>query len=311
MKEVITVIFTMGAPGAGKTTWAQEQVAKKPKSTVVIARDDIRASLSGGEYKYNSGLESLVTNVQQGAIRAAMQNRRIATIIIGDTNLNGSTRNRLMQFIKSTAIDLSDDSIVLEVEFEEKLFDVDWVTLVERNKVRGKKAVPMPVLRDMYTRMKSYLGEQKHYIPSGTKPKAVIFDIDGTLANNDHRSPFDLTSCGDDTPREAVVKLFKMYKAAGYTVLCVSGRHAGTKAEPTKYVDITQAWLEKHDIKPHALITRQVGDSRKDDIIKEEIFWNHIAPNFDVEVAVDDRSRVVEMWRRIGLDCFQVDFGEF
>lgn len=50
-------------------------------------------------------------------------------------------------------------------------------------------------------------------------------------------------------------------------------------------------------------------DNRKDDIVKEEIFWDKIAENYNVECAFDDR--VMEMWRRIGVNCLQCDFGEF
>ncbi len=56
---------------------------------------------------------------------------------------------------------------------------------------------------------------------------------------------------------------------------------------------------------------RKHGDSRKDDVVKEEIFWDRIADRYNVKLAVDDRAQVVEMWRRIGVECWQVAHGDF
>ncbi|BBG28735.1 Hypothetical protein KMC15_gp187 [Escherichia phage KIT03] len=30
-----------------------------------------------------------------------------------------------------------------------------------------------------------------------------------------------------------------------------------------------------------------------------------------MKLAIDDRTQVVEMWRRIGVECWQVDSGDF
>ena len=163
----------------------------------------------------------------------------------------------------------------------------------------------------MYLKMQKYLGKHKAYVPNTELPKAVIFDIDGTLANNNHRSPYALWELDKDTPIGFVVDMLNMYRASGHKIICVSGRHSGVKADERKYFDMTDAWLAKHNIVPDELFMRATGDSRKDDIIKEEIFNEHIAPRFNVVLAVDDRDRVVEMFRRIGVNCAQVAFGEF
>jgi len=43
----------------------------------------------------------------------------------------------------------------------------------------------------------------------------------------------------------------------------------------------------------------------------KEIFDNHIAPKYNISYVLDDRDRVVDMWRSLGLTCFQVDWGNF
>ncbi len=74
---------------------------------------------------------------------------------------------------------------------------------------------------------------------------------------------------------------------------------------------ITTHWLELHGIPFNELLMRADNDYRSDEIIKEELYFNSINPRFDVVGVLDDRDRVVQMWRRIGLACLQVAPGDF
>jgi hypothetical protein len=56
---------------------------------------------------------------------------------------------------------------------------------------------------------------------------------------------------------------------------------------------------------------REAGDHRPDWIVKKEIYNNLISKEFDVKLVFDDRQQVVDMWRSIGLTCFQVAEGNF
>lgn len=56
---------------------------------------------------------------------------------------------------------------------------------------------------------------------------------------------------------------------------------------------------------------RKTGDMRKDAIVKREIFDGEIKDYFFIEFVLDDRNQVVEMWRDLGLTCFQVADGNF
>ncbi|QGT54223.1 polynucleotide 5'-kinase and 3'-phosphatase [Acinetobacter phage Stupor] len=302
------VILTVGAPGSGKSTWALEQVEKSRKGnkTIVLNRDDMRAMLFGGKYKYSRENESLVTRSLLHTLRLAVNDEQTDRIIIADTNLNEATRKTIYDFLVKEQEHLGNNII-----YEEMPFDVPWVELEKRNLTRGNKAVPKPVLRDMYLRMQKYLGKHRQYVPNPELPKAVIFDLDGTLANNDHRDAFAYWKLDKDTPVEFVVNILKMYKQNGYKILCVSGRNSGTKDDNLKYYNMTADWLSYNAIPWDNLYMRAHDDRRKDDITKEEIFWTHIADNYNVECAFDDRDRVIELWRRIGVNAAQVQFGEF
>jgi len=56
---------------------------------------------------------------------------------------------------------------------------------------------------------------------------------------------------------------------------------------------------------------RSDGDYRADQVVKEELFRNQVEPKYDVIGVIDDRDKVVTMWRRLGLVCFQVAQGDF
>ena len=90
----------------------------------------------------------------------------------------------------------------------------------------------------------------------------------------------------------------------GYKIILVSGRFDTHRKE-------TERWLEKHKIKYHKLFMRHADDRRNDSIIKKEIYEKEIKPNYEVEMVIDDRNRVVAMWRAVGLTCLQVAEGDF
>lgn len=296
------IIVTVGCPGSGKSTWAKEYCATRP-GWYVVNRDNIRVGLMGitarNEYKYSKAREKLVTEIMQDQILAIMEKDSTKGVIVADTNLNEDRRSVFEIHAESNGW-----------SYHEEVFDVPWIELLKRNTYRGEGAVPVDVLRQMFWKMCEY---QKKPVYDGTpgKPKAVIFDVDGTLAKMVGRSPYDLEKCDTDIINPMVVDLARSYFRDGYAVIVVSGRESGTEEEPYRYKDMTANWLVDMFIPFTDHFQRDQGDSRTDMIVKEEIFWRDIAPNYDVKLAVDDRDQVVEMWRRIGVECWQVEFGSF
>ena len=55
-----------------------------------------------------------------------------------------------------------------------------------------------------------------------------------------------------------------------------------------------------------SLYMRPEGSYEKDTKIKEEMFWEHIAPYYNVECVFDDRPVVCRMWADIGLNVVNV-----
>jgi hypothetical protein len=75
---------------------------------------------------------------------------------------------------------------------------------------------------------------------------------------------------------------------------------------------ITEEWLHKHAAVPVTyLYMRPAGDTRPDEIVKRELYFQHVDMAYNVEFVLDDRNKVVDMWRELGLPCLQVAEGAF
>jgi hypothetical protein len=141
---------------------------------------------------------------------------------------------------------------------------------------------------------------------------AVIIDLDGTLANIQHRLPLikqekpDWKSFYAGIPEDSMNRwckiLIEAFEIKDYAIILVTGR------ELTKQVyNDTTNWLTLHGVRYDMLLGRSPKDYRPDAEIKKEIYYNEIKPHFQVLFAVDDRQRVVDMWREEGLVCLQCD----
>jgi hypothetical protein len=71
----------------------------------------------------------------------------------------------------------------------------------------------------------------------------------------------------------------------------------------------TEQWLWRNNIFPDRLFMRQGGDYREDSIVKQEILEKIIEAYGlnSISFVVDDRPRVVAMWRRFGLTVYPVN----
>lgn len=138
------------------------------------------------------------------------------------------------------------------------------------------------------------------------KPVAVIFDLDGTLADLNGRSPYGETlraDCPNDLCIESIAHIARLYAAkSSVKIIVVSGRNEVATFE-------TKDWLKKHGIVWDHLFMRKDRDYRPDEIVKEEIYREKIEPYYDVEIVFDDRPKVIRMWRNIGLKVADVGKG--
>ena len=146
----------------------------------------------------------------------------------------------------------------------------------------------------------------------GREEEIVIFDIDGTLADisarvqHVRRTPKDWAAffegMAEDEAVRSMVRLCNLLHATGVRIILCSGRNEAHRAE-------TVAWLAREGVNYHELRLRPDGDFRSDVVVKREMLRG--IDKARVLFVVEDRSRVVEMWRAEGLVCLQCAPGEF
>ena len=140
-----------------------------------------------------------------------------------------------------------------------------------------------------------------------TKPRAVIFDLDGTIAKRDMgpdgRSPYDMTRVAEDMPNMPVIVMAQLVHhnrtpEEDVQLIFASGRDESAR-------QATEVWLRQYFEPGYQLYMREENDMRPDEMIKF-LLLQHLQQTWDIIAAFDDRNRVVDMWRANGITCFQV-----
>lgn len=298
------LIICRGLPASGKTTKALAWVAADYEHRARLNRDDFRKMLHDSHHTGLHTCERQVTAARDEALKALL--RRGVSVISDDTNLPNRTVRELINLAK-----------ICEAEVEIwDLTDVDVETCVARDAAR-ERVVGEEVIRDKYMR---YVRGRKNplpipveseetagqpYVPDKHLKPAVIVDIDGTVALRGTRSPFDETRVHEDQPNVNVIKTVHAMWELGHAIVFVSGRSEVCRAA-------TVEWLREYVKVPFTgPFMRAEGDRRNDSIVKQEIFDASVRDKYNVVCVFDDRQRVVDMWRAMGLTVFQVAPGDF
>jgi FMN phosphatase YigB (HAD superfamily) len=139
------------------------------------------------------------------------------------------------------------------------------------------------------------------------KQRAVIFDMDGTLANvtsirhhlvaKDHRKDFHTfhSESVNVPPHEHVVNAAQVAHLQGLAVLVVTARKHMWRHQ-------TAWWLALHNVPSDALFMRANHDQRKDYDVKRDIL-RQIRHSFDPIHAWDDNPAIIRLWEEEGIPC--------
>ena len=274
------LLILKGLPASGKSTYAKELVAKGWKR---VNKDDLRLLIDGGKWSRENEMD--IKKSEEALVDYFLTVSK-DNVVIDDTNFGYES------FWTNFASQRNCES-------EIKFFDVPVMECVARDAKRGDKSVGAKVIFRMYNQY--LLPKPPEYNPE--LPDAYIFDIDGTLAKMAGRSPYDYTKVSEDKVNTPIAELFKKLNF-NHSILVVSGRESTCLAE-------TSQWLLDNDLHYKELLMRSAGDHRDDRIVKQEIYEKYIKGKYNVLAVFDDRDRVVEMWRSLGLTCLQVDYGSF
>lgn len=292
-----------GIPGSGKSTMAIKWVAAGD-NRLRVNRDDIRLSLFG-EYWGPKVDEDLVTQVEHASVR---QGLRAGFDVVDDaTNLNKEFVKKLIKIGVEERANISfvDFNIPVEEAIRNDFMRDRTVgrAVIERfyNKnTQGGCLKPPPAIPELPPTFAPYVADT-------SKPTAFIFDIDGTLANHEGvRNPYDPTRYHLDKLHVDVADVLLGLQEQGNVIIIVSGRDEEYESE-------TLRWLHKHDIYPDELWMRptEKGQKTEDSIVKLRLFDEHIRDRYNVLGIFDDRNRVVDAWRSVGLRVYHVQEGDF
>jgi predicted kinase len=289
-----------GISGSGKSTEAKTMT---DNNYYRVNRDELRPMLYSG--KWSGDKEKVVVAAERAIVTALLESGK--SVVVDDTNLLDSHRNMWKQIVENVNIKHKTNGTT-PVEFKVKEIRTSLVECI---------------LRDLLRKGDKYIGEnviQRQAMKSGmynlqqTPNSIVLCDIDGTIANGDHRVGLlkdkkdrdrwlkYYALCKDDKPIQSIIDKLKEHKASGKDIILVSGR----ASELTLYQ--TQEWLARYDVPFDRLLMRNKGDGRPDVQVKtdilNEILLHH--PKESIYRIYDDRPNIVlNCWVKAGLpvDC--------
>lgn len=297
--------ITVGIPGSGKSHRAKTMVRESGGKLKRFNKDDLRAMIDCGVW--SSPNEKLVKEVQRQAVSEALD--RGYDVIIDDTNLVEATFNYWKDLASTRGIDFE----VLDFT------DVPLEVCIARDQARPN-SVGESVVRKMARQLPRVKTVPIRLPVDNDLPYCIICDIDGTIAHmGDKRGPFDWMKVGVDAPDlhvRAVLSRLIANEEEPPKLFYFSGRDAVCRQESLK-------WLDGHHFPKdpqtpgdgstldYTLVMRTEGDCRSDAIVKMEFYEEHIRGQYNVLCVLDDRPRVIRMWRDLGLLVLQVNDVEF
>lgn len=151
----------------------------------------------------------------------------------------------------------------------------------------------------------------------------VIFDLDGTLANVEHRlhyirpNPpidpetgkkvkrrYDLfhRACVDDTLIKPVAFFYRSFISNGDNVIVLSGRDDAVRQE-------TEQWFHDNNLPLPTEMILKTGNQNVADVDQKSFQAVRLEKKYGrpIDMVFEDRLRVVSMWKKRGTFVFDVD----
>jgi len=273
--------FLRGLPSSGKTTWAKDYILYSPNKKIIrVNKDDIRAMLV---QPFRTDIEKLTVAIERKITEMAFT--RGYEVIVDNTNFNPEHLKHYQDKYGIGNVEVKD-------------FDTSLEECILRDSKR-EKPVGEKVITDMYNKYVSY-----KVADNSSLPPAILVDVDGTIATKCDRDIYDYSKVIGDYEVKNVADIVRVYADQGIRVIIMSGRDDDSKV-------VTQNWLRLHKIPCYEIHMRRTGDKRDDAIVKRELFDEFVRDRFNIKFVLDDRDRVVKMWRDLGLTCLQVNYGNF
>lgn len=305
----------IGVSGIGKSTVARKLV-ESDRNAIVVSRDKLRELLFSysedciSEYYKTSNFQACEKIVTEN-LEKLVHNHLIKgkNVILDSTHLKIKYINAIKKKFYYTDIEFIDVA-------KQQNISLDHLELIcvtrDSNRIRkvGASIISQQILQYKQLLNDFDFSPYKYSIQpieqDNTLCKAVIFDIDGTLALKGDRSPYDWNRVDKDDLNEWVSKIARIYYEwdySKYKVIICTGRDGVCE-------NLTKEWLYYYDVPYDEFHIRPGGNMEPDYIIKERM-WRDIASRYYIECLYDDRNQVVDHARRLGLNVAQVNYGDF
>ena len=295
------LILCQGIQGSGKSTWAKAWAKEDPEHRVRLNYDDLRNMM--GIYWVPSR-EKMLLSIEEAFLKHAVL--KGYDIVIDNMNLNPKTVEKYEKWAKEYSYTL-----------EKVLFDTPVEECIRRDKERPNP-IGEVVIKRTWNTYRNYIIQEsikkmknKELIQDPSLPHCILVDMDATLFLNTNGRPFygdDLNpeDILKDEPIPATITLVKAYQSSGGLVIGMSGRE---DKESIRKATIEQC--KREGIILDGLILRPLGSRKRGDASKKELFEQNIKGKFFVDFVLDDSTKVVKMYRDLGLTCLQPNEGKF
>lgn len=290
-----TLYIYMGLQASGKTVTANI-VAHANPNTVIVAKDRIRLANPPPDGKWSLDYERrIVMPLETAEILSALKQGH--DVIDDSTNFAHESRLRHLARTAGAAVQV-------------RFFNVDVETCIARDRLR----LPPAQVGEMAIRAtaRTYADQilYQTVIPYDNKPvhmpkqSIIITDMDGTLAIP-NRPWHEHTQVMGDAVNESARNLLHKYWLYGTNTIVVTARPESCRADTARWLDTVA------NLKFTMLLMRPANSPLRDTEMKLALFDEHIRGKYVVNFVLDDRSRVVRMWRALGLCCMQVADGDY
>jgi predicted kinase len=300
------LVVMVGVSGSGKSVAVKSWVNWGKGQKVRLNKDDMRRMIYV-DVPWESHKDDMIRILERDMARTLLKHGR--DVFIDDTNCVRRTRAAWEQLAQEC-----------RVKFRIVTMTTPKDVCIERDAARpGKECVGRDViikqLKDLHklsmtTDTNPVLTRpvfEKNALLSGgwtvRLPDAdwVIVDVDGTLANHEGvRNAYDESRVLHDNPYPVVVEWVRaLYPTKN--ILIVSGRKE-------KCGDDTCDWMDMHNVPFDHIIMRCTSDNRSDEFVKKDLLDMilEVVPKEKIAFVLDDRPKVVRMWKREGLTVYPV-----
>lgn len=284
------LILLRGLPGSGKTTTALRMLEQYGDNALRVNRDDIRAMLFR-DRAWEPRQENMVRAVERTIVGLALGKYEHSVVIVDNLHLSAASIENWRTFVHEF-------NTMSDTELHMQVYYID--TPVEECIIRDASR-PKPVGRSVIVGWALFSGV--YHVPPGG---FVLCDLDGTLANYDHRIHY-LVDWNDksaffahmehDTVYEDIATQLRMHLKQHTDIFYVTARDE-------KYREVTETWLQKYDLNFHkALFMRPSWDKRSDIDVKNDMLAKFKEGNYFpvIKAIYEDRPGVVQLYKDLKL----------